>query len=316
MFLSRPAHAGLLALCVVLAALSGCHARRDRAANKDTPETLYKKAHKSLDSYDFNAAIKSYEKLTASFPFAAEARQARLDLIYAYYRAGEKESATDAADTFIRENPTHPRVDYAYYMKGLVEFERTPNAIESLFRADLSQRPPTTARKSFAAFKTVVEQYPKSAYAHDALQRMVYLRDRLASYEVHVARFYFKRNAYIAAAQRARAAIDLEDVVLVYGDEAERRIEQELRLADQEGGMVTERCHIARHGAQARACLGRDVRAVALLQEGEQAREAHQALAGARHHIAAAADRSTAARTARGTPTGSQSAADCPDNSR
>lgn len=211
MFLSRPAHAGLLALCVVLAALSGCHARRDRAANKDTPETLYKKAHKSLDSYDFNAAIKSYEKLTASFPFAAEARQARLDLIYAYYRAGEKESATDAADTFIRENPTHPRVDYAYYMKGLVEFERTPNAIESLFRADLSQRPPTTARKSFAAFKTVVEQYPKSAYAHDALQRMVYLRDRLASYEVHVARFYFKRNAYIAAAQRARAAIEQYD---------------------------------------------------------------------------------------------------------
>ncbi|MBV8783609.1 MAG: outer membrane protein assembly factor BamD [Gammaproteobacteria bacterium] len=210
MFLSRPAHAGLIALCVVLAALSGCHARRDRV-NKDTPETLYKKAHKSLDAYDFNGAIKSYEKLTASFPFTNEARQARLDLIYAYYRAGEKESATDAADTFIRENPTHPRVDYAYYMKGLVDFERTPNPIESLFRADLTQRPPSTARKSFAAFKTVVEQYPKSAYAHDALQRMIYLRDRLASYEVHVARFYYKRNGYIAAAQRARAALEQYD---------------------------------------------------------------------------------------------------------
>ncbi|MBV9620063.1 MAG: outer membrane protein assembly factor BamD [Gammaproteobacteria bacterium] len=211
MFLSRPARAGLVAFFVLLATLSGCHARRDRLTNRDTPESLYKKAHKSLDSYDFNGAIKSYEKLTASFPFTGEARQARLDLIYAYYRAGEKESATDAADTFIRENPTHPRVDYAYYMKGLVDFERTPNAIESLFRADLTQRPPTTARKSFAAFKTVVEQYPKSAYAHDALQRMIYLRDRLAEYEVHVARFYFKRNAYIAAAQRARAAIEQYD---------------------------------------------------------------------------------------------------------
>jgi len=96
-------------------------------------------------------------------------------------RAGEGESATDAADTFIRENPTHPRVDYAYYVKGLVDFERSPNAIERLFRADLTQRPPSTARKAFAAFKTVVEQYPKSEYAHDSLQRMVYLRDRLAS---------------------------------------------------------------------------------------------------------------------------------------
>ena len=118
-----------------------------------------------MDAYDFNTPIKTYEALTASFPFTDEARQARLDLIYAYYRAGEKESATDAAETFIRENPTHPRVDYAWYMKGLVDFERTPNAIERLFRVDLAKRPPSTARKAFAAFNTVVEQYPKSEYA-------------------------------------------------------------------------------------------------------------------------------------------------------
>ena len=96
-------------------------------------------------------------------------------------------------------------------MKGLVDFERTPNAIEHLFRADLSKRPPSTARKSFAAFKTVVEQYPKSEYAHDSLQRMVYLRDRLANYEVHVAQYYYKRGAYVAAAQRARGAIEQYD---------------------------------------------------------------------------------------------------------
>ena len=117
---------------------------------KSSPEVLYKKAHKSLDSYDFNAAIKQYEALTARFPFTDQARQARLDLIYAYYRAGEGESATDAAETFIRENPTHPRVDYAWYVKGLVDFERSPNAIEHLFRVDLTQRPPSTARKAFA----------------------------------------------------------------------------------------------------------------------------------------------------------------------
>jgi outer membrane protein assembly factor BamD len=210
MFLSAPVRGSLLALCVVLLALSGCRTHRE-ADKKITPEALYKKAHKALESYDFNGAIKSYEALTARFPFTDEARQARLDLIYAYYRAGEGESATDAADTFIRENPTHPRVDYAWYIKGLVDFERTPNALEHIFRADLSKRPPSTARKSFAAFKTVVEQYPKSEYAHDSLQRMVYLRDRLASYEVHVARYYFKRGAYVAAAQRARGAIEQYD---------------------------------------------------------------------------------------------------------
>jgi outer membrane protein assembly factor BamD len=209
MSLSGPVRGGLLALCVVLLALSGC--RTHREPKNVTPEALYKKAHKSLESYDFNGAIKVYEQLTARFPFTDEARQARLDLIYAYYRAGEKESAIDAADTFIRENPTHPRVDYAWYVKGLVDFERTPNALERLFRADLSKRPPSDARKSFAAFKTVVEQYPKSEYAHDSLQRMVYLRDRLASYEVHVAHYYYKRGAYVAAAQRARGAIEQYD---------------------------------------------------------------------------------------------------------
>jgi outer membrane protein assembly factor BamD len=212
MFLSRPARGGVLALCVVMLAVSvsGCHARKDKLA-KDNPETLYKKAHKAMEAYDFNTAIKTFERLTASFPFTDEARQARLDLIFVYYRAGESESATDAAETFIRENPTHPRIDYAWYMKGLVEFEKPPNAIESLFRADLSKRPPSTARKAYAAFKTVVEQFPKSAYAADSLQRMIYLRDRLANYEVHVARYYFKRNAWVASAQRARGAIEQFD---------------------------------------------------------------------------------------------------------
>jgi outer membrane protein assembly factor BamD len=212
MLFSRPARSVVLALCIALlaVAVSGCHSRKDKLA-KETPASLYKKAHKAMDSYDFNNAIKTYERLTASFPFTDEARQARLDLIYVYYRAGEGESATDAADTFIRENPTHPRIDYAWYVKGLVDFEKPPNAIESLFRADLSKRPPSQARKAYAAFKTVVEQFPKSEYAADSLQRMVYLRDRLANYEVHVARFYYKRNAFIAAAQRSRAAIEQYD---------------------------------------------------------------------------------------------------------
>jgi outer membrane protein assembly factor BamD len=211
MTLSGFARGGVVALCIALAAISGCRSSRDRALQRQGPEALYKQAQHSLKAYDFNASIKQYEALTARFPFTNEARQARLDLIYAYYRAGESESAIDAADQFIRENPTPPRVDYAWYIKGLTDFERTPNILERFFRVDLTERPPTTARKSFAAFKTVVEQYPKSDYAHDARKRMIFLRNRLCEYEVHVASYYLKRGAYVAAAQRAKGAIEQYD---------------------------------------------------------------------------------------------------------
>jgi outer membrane protein assembly factor BamD len=204
---SGPVRGTVVALCMVLLALTGC-AHKNRQLQQSSPEVLYKKAHKAMNGYDYGTAIKTYEQLTARFPFTDQARQARLDLIYVYYRAGEKESATDAADSFIRENPTHPRIDYAYYIKGLVDFERPPNALEKLFHVDLAQRPPSTARKSFAAFRTVVEQYPKSDYAHDALQRMIYLRNRLAAYEVYVARYYMKRGAYVAAVQRAKGCVN------------------------------------------------------------------------------------------------------------
>ena len=211
MTLSGFARGSVLALCMALIALSGCRSNRDSALQRQGPEALYKQAQRSLRSYDFNNAIKIYEALTARFPFTNEARQSRLDLIYAYYRAGESESAIDAADQFVRENPTHPRVDYAWYVKGLVDFERTPNILERMFRVDLTERPPSTARKSFAAFKTVVEQYPKSDYAHDARKRMIFLRNRLADYEVHVAGYYLRRGAYVAAAQRAKGAVEQYD---------------------------------------------------------------------------------------------------------
>ena len=146
MTLSGFARGGVIALITVLLALSGCKGNRERTMQRQGPEALYKQARQSLRAYDFNTSIKTYEALTARFPFTNEARQARLDLIYAYYRAGESESAIDAAETFVRENPTHPRVDYAWYIKGLVDFERTPNILERMFRVDLTERPPTTAR--------------------------------------------------------------------------------------------------------------------------------------------------------------------------
>ena len=209
-------HPLLLALLGSLAAamllLSGCKGDSTTARlSRLTPEALYTRAQSSMRSQDFTDAIRVYEALMARYPFTDQARQSRLDVIYAYYRNREKESALDAADTFIRENPTHPRVDYAWYLKGLVDFERTPFALERWLRVDLTERPPTTARKSFQAFRTVVDQFPKSAYADDARKRMTYLRNRLADYEMQVARYYAERGAWVAAAQRSKATIELYD---------------------------------------------------------------------------------------------------------
>ncbi len=206
--------AGLLALFIgfLVIGVSGCrNSPEERDGPMSDPQVVYERAHRALNVGDYDFAIRVYEALVARYPFAEESRQARLDVMYAYYRAGEVESALDAADTFIRENPTHPRIDYAWYLKGLVDFERMPNFLERWFNVDLDKRPPVSARKSFASFATVVEQFPKSEYAHDARRRMVYLRNRLAEYELAVARYYIKRGAHVAAAQRAKVAIEEYD---------------------------------------------------------------------------------------------------------
>jgi len=203
----------LLALALVAIALplvSGCRTNREGEDLKSGPEIIYERAQKSLAEQDYDAAIRLFEALNARYPFANESRQARLDLIYAYYKAREPESAIDAADTFIRENPTHPRVDYAWYVRGLVDFERSPNFLERWMKVDLNERPPQTARKAFASFRKVVEDYPKSEYAHDARRRMIYLRNRLADYQLYVARYYMKRGAWVAAAAPAvREALEI-----------------------------------------------------------------------------------------------------------
>lgn len=213
-FLAGPAALGRLALAALLGAsllLGGCKAFRHREDFTASPEAMYKQAQKFGDEGSFGAAIKVYEGLNARYPFSDAARQSRLDLIYAYYRQHEKDSAIDAADTFIRENPTHPRIDYAYYMKGLVYFERDPNFLERWFKVDISERPPSDQRKSFDAFQRVISQYPNSQYAADARQRMVYLRNRLADYEMHVADYYVRRGAYVAALARARSVLETYD---------------------------------------------------------------------------------------------------------
>ena len=191
--------------------LAGCHGRGGEDEVRGSPEYIYQSARRDLDNSNWQAAVKKYEALEARFPFSDPAKQGHLDLMYAYFRNHEDESAIDQAEQFIRENPTHPRVDYAHYIKGLVYFEGGANWLERFFHADINKRPPQEARQSFQSFQTLTQQFPKSPYYADARQRMIYLRNRLADYELQVARYYMKRGAYVGAANRARGVIETYD---------------------------------------------------------------------------------------------------------
>ena len=205
-------HPSRVLLAVLLIAVMGVGCRTHRVDDaKSGPEVIYQRAQKSMKNGDFGAAIKQLEALQSRFPFSESARQSQLDLIYAYYKNRETEPAIDAADTFIRENPTNLRVDYAYYMKGLINFERQANFVERWFRADLTKRPPTDARKSFDAFAALLQKYPHSQYVADARQRMIFLRNRLADFEYHVAEYYMRRGAYVGAINRAKYCIENYD---------------------------------------------------------------------------------------------------------
>ncbi len=171
-------------------------------------DTLYERATRSMDNGNFRNAIAYFEQLEARYPFSNVTKQAQLDLIYAYYKNGAAESTVDAADNFMRENPTHPRVDYCLYMKGLTYFDKGGNVLEKLFRVDMTERPPRDSQNSFNAFQDLLRRFPDSEYSPDARKRMIFLRNRLAEYENHVAEFYIRRKAYVAAINRAKYAVE------------------------------------------------------------------------------------------------------------
>jgi outer membrane protein assembly factor BamD len=170
-------------------------------------EKLYREAKDALDGGQYDLAIKRYETLEARFPYGRYSQQGQLEIAYAYYKQNEQVSAVAATDRFVKLHPNHPNVDYAYYLKGLVYFNEDLGLLGKLSRQDRTERDPKSARESFDAFKELVQRFPESKYAPDALARMKYLVNALASHEVHVARYYMKRGAYVAAANRAQYAL-------------------------------------------------------------------------------------------------------------
>jgi outer membrane protein assembly factor BamD len=168
---------------------------------------LYSEAKNAMADGSYDKAIKYFEKLEARFPYGRYAQQAQLEVAYAYFRQAERASAIAACDRFIRLHPNHPNVDYAYYLKGLANFNEDLGLLGHISMQDLTERDPKAARDSFEAFKALVAKYPESRYTPDATARMKYLVNALASHEVHVARYYMKREAYVAAINRAQTAI-------------------------------------------------------------------------------------------------------------
>jgi outer membrane protein assembly factor BamD len=170
-------------------------------------QKLYSAAKQKLDEGQYDSAIKMYEKLEARYPYGRFAQQAQLEVAYAYYKDKEIASAMSAAERFIKLHPNHPNVDYAYYLRGLANFNDDLGLLGSYTGQDMSERDPKAAREAFNAFKDLVTRFPDSKYAADSVLRLNYLVNMLAQNEIHVARYYIKRGAYVAAANRAQYSL-------------------------------------------------------------------------------------------------------------
>ena len=199
-----------LSIALALLFIAGCSLLPDKVdETKDwSASKFYSEAKAALNDGNYETAIKNFETLEARYPFGPYAQQAELEVAYAYYKYDEADSAIAAADRFIKLHPRHPDVDYAYYLKGLINFNRGASFIDRVLPQDPSQRDPSSARKSFDDFQALVKNFPDSKYAADARQRLIFLRNNLARYEVHVADYYMRRGGYVAAINRAKFLIE------------------------------------------------------------------------------------------------------------
>lgn len=191
--------------------MSGC----GLFANKQEDETagwsaqkLYNKGKEEIDGGNYEVAIKNFEKLQSRYPYGRYAQQAQIETAYAYYKNGDNAAAIAECDRFIKLHPNHPSVDYIYYLKGLISFNEDLGFLDFVGRQDLTERDPKSARESFDAFKEMITRFPDSKYAPDAQARMKYLINALAAHDVHVARYYLRRGALVAAVNRAQIVVE------------------------------------------------------------------------------------------------------------
>ena len=195
-----------LAAIALAVGLAGCSSWTGRADPKKDwgPQEFYNAAKEELGNGNWQAAVKLFEQLESKFPFGKFAQQAQIEIAYAYYKEGETAQALSAIERFIKLHPNHPNVDYALYLKGLVNFKEDLGPLARVVSQDLADRDPKAARESFEGFKELVTRFPESRYTPDARERMAYLVEALARHELHVADYYLRRGAYLAAVNRAQ----------------------------------------------------------------------------------------------------------------
>ena len=191
----------LVAAATLSLVLTGCSSNKDVVPD-NPPSELYATAQQKLQDGNFKGAITQLEALDNRYPFGPYSQQVQLDLIYAYYKSADLPMAQASIDRFMRLNPTHPNIDYVLYMRGLTDMALDDSALQGFFGIDRSDRDPQHARAAFRDFNQLIQNYPNSQYATDAQKRLVFLKDRLAKYELAVAQYYTKRGAYVAVVNR------------------------------------------------------------------------------------------------------------------
>ena len=195
-------------LMAFMLAMSGCGSTaKDDPNSQAALDKLYADAKDDLNSGSYDRAIKTLERIEGRAAGTTMGQQATLDLAWAYYKTAERAQAVSTLDRFIKLNPSSPAMDYALYMKGIVNFNEDLGLFGRLANQDVSERDQQASREALLAFRQLVEQFPESRYAADATTRANFISNTLAAYEVHVARYYFNRKAYVAAANRAQSAV-------------------------------------------------------------------------------------------------------------
>lgn len=198
----------LLSLLLFISGCSWFGGDDDELIADSGEQQMYREAQRHLKNENFSLAVRSLQGLESRYPFGQYAEQAQLELIYAHYSAYEFAAANEAADRFIRLHPRHPSVDYAYYMKGLAAYDIEPGFFSRFIPSDDTKRDVSHIQTAFAEFAQLLARFPDSAYAPDARQRMVHMRNMLARTEIHVANYYFRRGAYMAALNRGKYVVE------------------------------------------------------------------------------------------------------------
>jgi outer membrane protein assembly factor BamD len=231
-----------LALIVLLAALAGCSLfnrgkKKGDAADTLPVEEVYQRGTELLEGGNYDGAERVYQRLISRFPFGPYTEQAQLNLGYVQYKADKPEDAYSSVNRFIKTYPTNKHIDYAYYLRGLINFNRSAGFLERYIGQDMTRRDQAFQRQSFDDFSSLISRYPQSRYAPDSRQRMIFLRNEMAQAELHIALFYLKRGAYVAAANRAKSIIETYPQTPQAGDalaimvESYRKLGQD-KLAD------------------------------------------------------------------------------------